>query len=284
MSKFIFIKSVNLTPSTSYLFKSGTVVSGKTVSDTRPDMNGGYTTITYLVFNSGGLDFKIALTPSVINPYNQKDKYQFVSSVNLKSITSTSFDNGTVVNGDIVNITRPTPMGGTMIVPTLNFKYNGLDFSVVVSKNNPVVKPYSIKDISNKVNEYSSNIEGNKIGKYRFKTDYKTYPYYPEGVQPITAGILKEFKKGDVIEGSFFNDNSQSERDYVLINGGYRIPFGGRVSPIEQIITEDLPQRQVDSTKSVLKEKSNSVFTTKNLVISLAVAGLMYGIYTIYKK
>lgn len=163
------------------------------------------------------------------------------------------------------------------------FSDHGRDFVVSLSTGTPL-EIVKVKNISSKAIEYSSNIEGNKIGKYRFKTDYKTYPYYPEGVQPITAGILKEFKKGDVIEGSFFNDNSQSERDYVLINGGYRIPFGGRVSPIEQIITADLPQRQVDSTKSVLKEKSNSVFTTKNLVISLAVAGLLYGIYTIYKK
>lgn len=194
MAKFIFVKPTDLTPSASYLFKKGTIVSGKTITDTRPNMNGGYTTITSVVFNNGGLDFRVVLTSSVINPYNQKDKYEFASSVNLKSITPTSFDKGTIVNGNIVNVTRPTPNNGTMMIPTLNFNYNGLDFSVVVPKNNPVVQPYNVKNISNKLTEYSSSVDGQSNSTSLKKSKYKVVK---EGFN-YNGNVLK---LGEIFEG-----------------------------------------------------------------------------------
>jgi len=261
MSKFIFLKSIDLTPSTSYLFKKGTIVSGKTMTDTRPNMNGGYTTITYVVFNNGGLDFRVALTPSVINPYNQKDKYQFASSVNLKSITPTSFDNGTIINGSIVNVTRPTPNNGTMIIPMLNFNYNGLDFSIVVDKNNPSVKPYYIKNISYKLNEYSSNIDG-EVKKSKYKVIKGSFNY--------NGNVLKV---GEIFEGV---DTGAKFLDSPAITITY---LGQQVNvPKDNLILADDSTKVTDTNK--IEDYNKKRTTIKSIT---KVAGLGGGLFLAHK-
>lgn len=162
MSKFIFIKPADLLSSTSYSFKQGDIVKG-TILPPRLDLVTGLPIGNdVIVFNSRGLDFRIELTPDIINPYNKKGKYQFASSVNLYSITPTSFNEGTIIDGNLVNVTRPIPTGGIMILPTINFKYNGLDFGILNNKNNPTLKPYNLKDISNKTSMEYSNVNGNE--------------------------------------------------------------------------------------------------------------------------
>lgn len=162
MSKFIFIKRTDLISSTSYSFKQGDIVKGTLLPKRIDIVTGLPMGADVIEFKSNGLDFRISLTPNVINPYDKKGKYQFASSVNLTSLTPVSFNNGTIIDGNIINVTRPTPMGGTMIVSTLNFKYNGLDFITTIIPNNPIVKPYNVKDISNNKSMEYSNVNGDE--------------------------------------------------------------------------------------------------------------------------
>jgi hypothetical protein len=167
MSKFIFIKRADLISSTSYSFNQGDVVSG-TLSQRTDLVTGQPIGSPIIFFNSNGLDFRIGLNPNIINPYIEKGKYQFASSVNLTSLTPISFNNGTIINGNLVNVKRTSPTG-VYVVPTLNFKYNGLDFITTINTNNPIVKPYNVKDISNKTSMEYSNVNGdnnNSLLKY----------------------------------------------------------------------------------------------------------------------
>jgi hypothetical protein len=162
MSKFIFIKPANLRSSTSYSFKEGDIVKGTLLTPRLDLVTGQPIGYPVIEFNSNGLVFRISLEPNVINPYIKKGKYQFASSVNLTSLTPTSFNEGTIIDGNLVNLTRNTPMGGTMTVPTINFKYNGLDYLFVNNLNNPIVKSYNLKDISNNKSMEYSNANGDE--------------------------------------------------------------------------------------------------------------------------
>ena len=131
--------------------------------------------------------------------------------------------------------------------------------------------------------------------KYKFTRDFSAYPSYPEGMATLVAvkNSATIFKKGDEVEGEVKtvllgglkgNKKKKSSSLKFSKNGweNYEIELGGN-SPLEKVLTADLPQRQVDSVKSSSKEKSDSYFTTKNILIGLVLIGSIYGLLKITK-
>lgn len=246
-------------------------------------------------------DLSLNTTANAFIPKGMKFKLTSTSSVSPSGGSGNLNTNASIVGTTNINSTVPVNINNPAI-STLN---NNIEIRQVV---NGIIKriqvPISdairigaVKNISSKAIEYSSNIDGgSKTEKYKFTRDFSVYPKYPEGMATLVA-IKSEptiFKKGEIVEGEVktillggTKGSIPQKSSYLAFskNGwaNYEISLDGN-SPLEKVLTADLPQRQVDSTKSVLKEKSNSIFTTKNLVISLAVAGLLYGIYTICKK
>jgi hypothetical protein len=154
------------------------------------------------------------------------------------------------------------------------------------------IKPYvNVRNISNKYTEISSSVDGGiKLEKYKFTRDFSAYPSLPEGMTGIAAVKTAPtiFKKGEVVEGNIVAQFLGGVKGSSTVttkasslkfskNGweNYEIALGGS-SPLEKVLTADLSQRQVDSVKSSSKEKSDSYFTTKNIVISVAVLGIIY--------
>lgn len=136
--------------------------------------------------------------------------------------------------------------------------------------------------------------------KYKFTRDYSATPIsvLPNGTASLLAAKPSkptDFKKGEVVEGNVVTQflggtrgsstvTAKAESLKFSKNGweNYEIALGGN-SPLEKVLTADLPQRQIDSVKSSSKEKSDSYFTTKNVLIGLVLIGSIYGLLKITK-
>lgn len=109
------------------------------------------------------------------------------------------------------------------------------------------------------------------MAKYRFNKDWSGGTYVPPSSGMPTRRV--EFKKGDVIEGTFVHVEARSESDYVETQtpmGKVRIPFGGR--------GVDILKQESDGAgaKGVVPTKNNSLFTVKNLIIVVVIIILIF--------
>lgn len=119
--------------------------------------------------------------------------------------------------------------------------------------------------------------------KYKFTRDFDYTSPAPScaRIPPYCSYIpfRKSFKKGDIIEGNVENSLAMGYiKTSMLVNGMVKIPLNTKDTPLEKVLTADLPQRQIDSVKSSSKEKSDSYFTTKNVLIGLVLVGSIYGL------
>ncbi len=123
------------------------------------------------------------------------------------------------------------------------------------------------------------------IKKYIFTKELSTGTFVPSGLGIATSMV--NFKKGDIIEGRFVHNEGQSESDYVETatpKGIVRISFNNRegsaIIPYNPIPTENKKvENSGNSNKSKLStDKSDSLFTTKNIVIGIAVIGAVFGL------
>ncbi len=88
--------------------------------------------------------------------------------------------------------------------------------------------------------------------QYIFKQDYSTSNIIPKGsVLPLRR---IDFKKGEIIEGNYIVDSTQSESNYVdanSVNGRVNIPFGGRTSPLEKYVVRQPVNLKTNEDKRI---------------------------------
>ena len=112
--------------------------------------------------------------------------------------------------------------------------------------------------------------------KYIFTKDSFFSTYVPPRSGMPTKRV--DFKKGDIIDGTFVHIETESEADFVETqtpSGKVRIPFGGRA---DSVITA-----YNDSGIIKSNTKSTNLFNTKNIIISVLIIGAIFGLLKLRK-
>lgn len=122
------------------------------------------------------------------------------------------------------------------------------------------------------------------MAKYIFNQDFKTGTYVPKGQG--RASVMVSFKKGDVIDGTFFHDEGQSESDFVTTqtsSGEVRIPFGGRAGTSPLSIYSQSSTSTVGASKRNSTTEPTTFFTPKNVIIGVLIIGSVLGGLKLFK-
>lgn len=125
----------------------------------------------------------------------------------------------------------------------------------------------------------------NKMAKYIFTTNFDGISPAPDcakGNPPCPYMPFRQsFKKGDVVEGTLTANNVSSEPpNFVVVNGGIQVPFGGRGSQIIQQYSTSgnaIPIGQDNANKKNSVTESATFFTPKNVVIGVLIIGSVFG-------
>lgn len=121
------------------------------------------------------------------------------------------------------------------------------------------------------------------MAKYKFNKDWFGGTYVPPTSGMATRRV--EFKKGDVVDGTFIHVETQSESDYVLVNssqGTIRIPFGGRSGSVLERVSGDMADRGTGLRGLVVAPKS--FFGLMLFIVSLILLIVVYFIYLTKRK
>lgn len=172
------------------------------------------------------------------------------------------------------------------------YKENGLIYNGLFGK-----KPINLGAIQTTA-DYLAKRSLIPTEKYVFLKEYKTayIPYIVPpsalgGVPPLPQTLIPipiTFKKGDVIDGIYIIDQNQSENNSIEttvngVNGNLiRIPEGNRGQLGENRIIQPVNNKPIAVPIGKDKQKQTTepttLFTTKNIVIAVVVAGAVFGI------
>jgi len=122
------------------------------------------------------------------------------------------------------------------------------------------------------------------MAKYIFTKDSFFGTYVPPMSGMPTRRV--DFKKGDVIEGTFVHVEAQSESDFVETqtpSGKVRIPFGGRGGSVIVAYSQTgIPANGGSGLKKSATESTN-IFTPKNIFIGVLAIGAIFGLLKVTK-
>jgi hypothetical protein len=248
----------------------------------------------------------------MITPFiNSGTKFKIISIENIGATTT-----GSVGNPNYKKIITNIPYNGIYLRLTLRLSDNSIgivggDFipfsdaikildrqAILKNKIYASIDGIVSEDFINKAQVIQKRTNTNHVGfenmdskaipikKYIFTKDSSTGTFVPSGLVGISTSMVN-FKKGDIIEGRFVHNEGQSESDYVETatpKGIVRISFNNRegsaIIPYNPIPTENKKvENSGNSNKSKLStDKSDSLFTTKNIVIGIAVIGAVFGL------
>lgn len=101
----------------------------------------------------------------------------------------------------------------------------------------------------------------------------------------------QSFKKGDIVEGTMIVNNLNSEPpNFIVVNGGIRVPFGGRGSQIIQpystsgnAIPIGQDNRKGDNNNAAKTQTATTIFTPKNIIIGVLIIGAVFGGLKVFK-
>jgi len=117
------------------------------------------------------------------------------------------------------------------------------------------------------------------MAKYKFNKDWWGGTYVPPGAGMATSRV--DYKKGDVVDGTFVHVETQSEADYVQVNspkGTVRIPFGGRAGSVLDLVSG---QGSRPAAKGVAE---TGLFTKKNIIIAVVVIAIIVAVIYFIKR
>ncbi len=127
--------------------------------------------------------------------------------------------------------------------------------------------------------------------KYRLTRDnaangtaINTVPVPSGTIAPKLIYLTKQFKKGDIVEGLVATEDSifakkgksllvKASNGVTTTNG---VPYSGEVTLALSLDNGAL--EKLDETQKSLRTSSDSIFTTKNILIGLASVGVLFGI------
>jgi hypothetical protein len=128
------------------------------------------------------------------------------------------------------------------------------------------------------------------MARYRFLRDRaangtakNTNPAPVGQIAPINLYLTKQFKKGDVVEGVVSGNSITIEVNDAKQTSGQS--YSGKVN-LTTTIWDDRGgvrtywMEELDSKNNVIKNKNNnSIFTIKNILIALLIAGVIMFVY-----
>lgn len=120
--------------------------------------------------------------------------------------------------------------------------------------------------------------------KYIFTKDSFFSTYVPPGSGMPTRRV--DFKKGDIIDGTFVHIETESEADFVETqtpSGKVRIPFGGRADSVITAYNETGVPANNDSDIIKSNTKSTNFFNAKNIIIGVLIIGAIFGLLKLRK-
>lgn len=133
------------------------------------------------------------------------------------------------------------------------------------------------------------------MSKYIFITPFDGISPAPDcakGNPPCPYMPFRQsFKKGDIVEGTMIVNNVSSEPpNFIVLNGGIQVPFGGRGSQIIQPYSTNgnaIPigqdNRKLDNNATAKTQNTTTIFTPKNVIIGVLIIGAILGGLKVFK-
>lgn len=126
------------------------------------------------------------------------------------------------------------------------------------------------------------------MAKYIFTTNFDGVSPAPDcsrSTPPCPYMPFRQsFKKGDIVEGTLIVNNVNSEPpNFIVVNGGIQVPFGGRGSQIIQAYsTTGTAVKDGSGLKNPSTAPTN-LFTPKNIFIGILAIGAIFGLLKVTK-